>query len=322
MDLEKVIYPLMVAFEEDIQKNNGPSHITDLIILTIKSLLPSEVIVRVDIDYRRYKEELNLWKYYRNGDNPSLMNILESMKPNIYWKGKDNTLYYRLLPIILANKDFEAIKEEVIKNILFTTGNIETLIEGVLLSKIIHNLLLGKNDVIIGLKDEIINLSQREFLEKYKEYFRIPIEEYESNFSVEFEQYKIYALNVLNQSYSNRFKILEDCVEILLDNKEGNTTIGKYINSYENGEINKKFQLDNHYKELGVYVFNLRNGRIDPKLLKIHKYQLPDVFKFQQGEVFYHSLLNKAKVIKREDIGEKVTIHLKTKSGIYRLVNN
>ena len=86
MDLEKVINPLMVIFHEDIRKNDGPSHITDLIILTIKSLLPSEDAVRVDIDYNRYNEEIKLWRFYRHGENPSLMNILDGLEPNIYWE--------------------------------------------------------------------------------------------------------------------------------------------------------------------------------------------------------------------------------------------
>ena len=168
MNLERTIFPLMVAFNEDFKKNKGPSHITDLILITIKSLIPSEEYVRVDIDYTRYKEELKLWKYYKNGDNPSLLNILGKLDSVIYWKGKDDTLYYRLIPIILANKNFDFIREEVVKNILFTTGNIELLIEGLLISKLIAYLLNNKSDIIDDLKDEVIHLAQTEFLQKYK----------------------------------------------------------------------------------------------------------------------------------------------------------
>lgn len=322
MDLERVINPLMVTFDEDIRANNGPSHITDLVVLTIKSLLPSEETVSVDIDYIRYKEEINLWRYYRHGENPSLMNILDGLEPNIYWRDKDDTLYYRLLPIILANKDFSSIRQEVIKNILFTTGNVEVLIEGLLLSKLIHYLILGKEDIIYELKEEVINFSQIEFLERYKKLFRISLEEYKGKYAIEFEQNKIYALNTLNISFSHRFKTLEDCLKVLLEKAKPSTTIGKCINFYKEANPNINFSVDKYYYELAQYVYNLRNGRIDPKLLKIDEYNLPDIFKFQEGQVFYHSLLNKSKVIKREDIDNKTIIHLKTKSGIYRFINN
>lgn len=321
MDLERVIHPLMVTFNEDIKKNNGPSHITDLVILTIKSLIPSEEAVRVDIDYIRYEEEIKLWKYYRHGENPSLMNILGKVAPQIYWNGKDDTLYYRLLPIILANKDFGSIKQEVIKNILFTTGNIEVLIEGLLLSKLIYYLINGKENILNGLKEEIINFSQTEFLEEYREIFRISLEGYEGKYPIEFEQNKIYALNTLNLSFSRRFKTLEDCLKILLNKEKANTILGKSIEFYVHNKANNEFKLDSYYYNLANYIYNMRNGRIDPKLLKIDKYNLPDIFKFQEGEVFFHSLLNKSKVIKRQDLNGKIIIYLKTKSGIYRFIN-
>lgn len=322
MELERVIYPLMVTFDEDINKNDGPSHITDLIILTIKSLIPSEESVRVDIDYTRYEEEIKLWKYYRHGENPSLMNVLDGTDPNVYWEGKDDTLYYRLMPIILANKDFGPVRQEVIKNTLFTIGNIEALIEGILLSKLIYCLIIGKENILNELKEEVINFSQIEFIEEYREFFRIPYEEYKGKYPIEFEQNKIYALNTLNLFFTRRFKALEDCLKILLNKEKASTILGKSVEFYVDGNSNNQLQLDSYYYELGNYIYNLRNGRIDPKLLKIDKYHLPNIFEFQEGEVFYHSLLNKSKVIKRQEIDGKVIIHLKTKSGIYRLIND
>src|SRR5690625_2488494 len=106
MEVKKITNPLMVFFNEDFKINNGPSHITDLIILNIKSLITSEDYVSLNIDYNRYLEELKLWRYYKHGKNSSLMNILGNMEPHIYWHHKDDTVYYRILPIILSNKDY------------------------------------------------------------------------------------------------------------------------------------------------------------------------------------------------------------------------
>lgn len=322
MNLERTIFPLMVAFNEDFKKNKGPSHITDLILITIKSLIPSEEYVRVDIDYTRYKEELKLWKYYKNGDNPSLLNVLGKLDSVIYWKGKDDTLYYRLIPIILANKNFDFIREEVVKNILFTTGNIELLIEGLLISKLIAYLLNNKSDIIDDLKDEVIHLAQTEFLQKYKPFFRAPFEEYPGNFSVEFEQNRIFALNTLNSVFSPKYKALERAIRALDAKRDSDRILDVIVAYYKDSKEDYNIQLDRYYFQLGQYIYNLRNGRIDPKLLKIDKYHLPDIFQFKEGDVFYHSLLNRSQVIKREDLHNKTIIHLKTKSGIYTLVKD
>lgn len=66
------------------------------------------------IDYKRYNEEIKLWKNYKNGDNPSLLNLF-NMDSNIYWEEKDSSLYMRILPIIMVNKEFLNIKDEIIK---------------------------------------------------------------------------------------------------------------------------------------------------------------------------------------------------------------
>lgn len=308
----------MASFYEDIMSNKGPSHITDLIVLTIKSLMPSENHVEVNIDYNRYGKEIKLWKYYRHGENSSLMNILGDMDPYIYWHHKDDTVYFRIMPIILTNKDYSIVKREVIKNILFTTGNIETLIEGLLLAKLLYLLILDEKDIIEKLKEEVIGLSQVEFIEDYKEYFRIPIKKYRGNFPVEFEQNKIYGLNNLNLSTSQKFEMLRDSIEVVLNNKAGETSIGRCIKDYIDDNAVGYFFPDDHYIELSKYIYNLRKGRINPQALKIEEYILPDVFQFNEGEVFYHSLLNKSKVIKKEKVDDRIIVFINSKSGLYR----
>lgn len=316
MDFSTTTDPLMAMFEEDLYKNKAPTHITDLIIITIKSLLPSDDYSRVFIDYKRYEEELKLWKYYKHGENRALMNILDSLQSNVYWKEKDDTVYSRIIPIILTNKDYSAIREEVIKNILFTTGNIETLIEGILLSRLLYLNISNASDVIDKIKGEVINLSQFDFLNEYGKYYRIPLEQYEGNFQVDFERDRIFALNTLNFSYSNRFKTLEDCIDVIFNNEEPNTLVGKCLKP--NNE-NRDYKVNSYYYSLSNYIYQLRNGKIDKDALKINKYYLPDIFKFSKGDEFYHSLLKKVKVIEKKKVNNEIIVHLKTKSGEYIL---
>jgi hypothetical protein len=320
MNYRRILSPLMVAFNEDIKMNNGPSHITDLIILTIKSLIPSQDYVEVDIDYNRYGEEIKLWKYYRHGVNTSLMNILDYLEPEIYWNHIDDTIYFRIIPIVLTNRDYLAIKKEVIKNVLFTTGNIETLIEAILLAKLLYLLILEEENIVEKLKEEIINFSQVEFMKSHSKDFRLSIEKYKGNFKVLFEQKKIYALNTLNLSFSHKFKALKDSMDVLLNDKPGITSIGKCISACIKSEFNQEIYLDDYYNELCIYLYRLRKGRINPEVLKIEKYYLPDIFQFNEGDVFYHSLLNKSKVIKKEIVDNKIHICVSTKSGIYKFI--
>lgn len=321
MEDRNILKPLIFAFNEDIRLNDGPSHVTDLMVLTIKSLVPSEDYVGVYIDYKRFNEEMKLWKYYRHGDNIALLNILGNMDSHIYWDKKDDTAYFRIIPIVLSNKDYAYIRREVIKNLLFTTGNIETLIEGILLSKLLYLLIREEENAIEELKKELIDFSQIEFIEEYIDYIRISTETYPGNFTVNFEQYRIHGLNVLNFSHSKYFKVLTDCLEIFIKGEEANTLFGKCISPLMADIKHESYKEDDFYFELCNYVNNLRKGRINPQSLKIKKYYLPDVFQYDVGDEFYHSLLNQSRVIKKEKINNKTILHLNTKSGIYKLVN-
>ncbi len=83
---------------------------------------------------------------------------------------------------------------------------------------------MEKEEKIVGkLKEEIINLSQIEYIEEYEKYYRIPINEYTGNFKISFEQKKISALNILNASYSKDFQVLEDCLKALNSQENGKT---------------------------------------------------------------------------------------------------
>lgn len=317
---EKDIKLLMALFQQDIKNNEGPSNITDLMVLTIKSLMPSANHVEVNVDYERYGEELKLWKYYRHGENESLINIIDDMDPQIYWQSKDDTIYPRILPIVLTNKDYLVVKKEVIKNILYTTGNLEVLIEGLLLSKLIHLLTLDEKEIVEKLKDEIIDLTQVEFKDEFKNEYKVSIDEYRGNFSAEFERNKIHALSMLNSSTSTKFNILKDSMNVILNNEVGETNIGKAIETYIKNSPIEEYKLQDYYNELSLYVYRLRKGRIEPDSLKIQKYYLPDIFELDEGQVFYHSLLNKSKVIKKETIGNKRVSYISSKSGNYKFV--
>ncbi len=309
LDLEKL---LLNVFLEDKLRNNEHTIVSQLAIITIKSLMPSDKIRGNLIDYKRFKEELKLLSYYKI-DEENLFQI--SVGREEYFNYKDKILYSRILPIIVANQDYKIIEEEVIKNIIYTSGNIETLLEWLAISKYIFLRLEKDENILENLKQYMINLSQREFLEKYRAEYLYDISKLDIKFEISFEKTRVALISLFHGIDSGKFKELKDILEIL-DSKNTETVIGNII---KNANIDKNIdiKIEDSYERMALYVLKLRKSRIDPEDLKIKEYILPDIFDFKEGEVFFHSLLNRSKVIKKEVKDKSLTSSIQTRFGMY-----
>lgn len=311
---EKLLY-LMEESLNIVYSDKEHSYKSELMLLTIKSLLPSFSDLGVDLDYKRFRLEIFYWAFYRTGDNPSLINSLKrQINPEIYFNYKDDSLLYRILPIVFVNENFSKAYEELTKSILFTTGNPGYIIENILLAFIAHRLINGETDkekIIQGMKDFLINLSQKDFANRFNGYYRLKREEWDKTYIIEFEKSKIQALNLLNNA---SFKAYEDLGKLVKDFKEINMESLLSINLSPGEEVSIPY-----FQVLAEYMLNLRNSRIDPDLLKIDKYILPDIFKFNKGDVFYHSIFNKTKLIDKVIKGNFIYVEIATKSGKYCL---
>ncbi|WP_425449165.1 hypothetical protein [Dethiothermospora halolimnae] len=305
------------------------SYITQTMIMTIKSLKPLKDKIGNSIDYRRFKEELDLWYYYKNGYNGSLINIIDNNDLN-YFNDIDDSIYTRILPIILSNTNWDIIKDEVIKNVLYTTGNIETLLEAILLSKAIYLIMEGKErdyeDIIKEIKEDVINLSQIDFNNRYGNCYRINIAKYRGNYSIDFERKKISLLNLLNGIHQqNYFPTLKETLNIM----KGNKKESEYKNLFIIGltglcENNSDYEFNGKLfiNSLCKYIYKLRKGRIDPQNLRIEVGSSSDVFKFKESDSFKHPLLNDCLVLKRFKSQEHIITYIKTKTGTYRFIKN
>lgn len=308
-----------------VKNDSQYTYEVETMIFTAKSLLPCLEDVGNRIDYFRFNEELKLWFYYRNGGNRNLINFYNWCN-DVYW-GEDDSIYSRLVPIVFANEKWDIVVDEVIKNILFTTGNISCLFEGIALAKLLSLVLNDSdfNDIKLKLKEEIINFSQVNYINTYKDYYKDRIDNYPGNYRVHFEKERINLLNILNsQSFiASKYRILRSCLNMLdhgisKENKVQNFFIFGFKGLL--GEINDKNKIHNDVflKNLAGYLYKLRKGKIHPSNLKIDKYILPDIFSFKTGDKFFHSLLNNCKVINRMDSKDKIVIYVKSKSGIYK----
>lgn len=312
----------------DYEFTNQYSYIVEILILTIKSLSPSSDEVRSVIDYKRFQEELKLWKDYKHGGNSSLLNFNDT-NSEIYWEKNDNSVYSRIFPIILSNNYYEYIKDEVIKNILFTTGNIKIFLEGVILSKILYILINEKKDydnLILDVKEEIINLSQKDIIGNYNNCFKVDIKTYPGNFKLDFERKRIDVINLLNDIKVKDYDLLQNIFNILRGDIKNIEDVKPNFLSYAlwgflYNNIEETSLKDCEFIEnLCGYLYKLRKGRISPETLKIDKYILPDIFKFNIGDEFYHSLLNKCIVIKKNENENNIKSIVQTKSGNYEFI--
>lgn len=308
MDRKKLILNI---FQYDLEENSRHGSITQLCLVTIKSLLPTDDKRGSRIDYRRFEEELNLWKYYKLGDIESLENAIdETIDSEIYFS-EDTSINYRILPIAVANTEFEIAEEEVIKNILYTSGSIRSLLKGIFINKILYS--PSGEELIEELKSYMINFGQLDYLEKYSEYYRINLDDYPLNFSIEFEKEKIKIISILNGLESKGYEDIYQLLEVLLEGKDPSSDIARIFKF--NG---LEYSLNGFFVNMNDYVLKLNSGEIGRDDLKISDYILPDLFRFEEGDEFYHSLLNNSKVVKKEVRNNILTSIISTKTGMYR----
>lgn len=306
---------LLSLFNEDFDKNKEFSFITQIAIVTIKSLMPMINEQAIRIDYARFSEELKLWERYRIGGNSSLLNIQGRVIPNIYWNEKDNSIISRIIPLVLANQDYGVVEGEIIKNTLSSTGNLQELFESISIGYLLYLIISNEENIIDKLKQNIIGFSQIEFMDKYEKYYKVCTDDYLKSFRVEFEKEKINLLNTLHGIKMDKFIDLQDCINVL-DNQNSTTFVGNVLYNYIN-DFNAELNLPKFYINLGDYIVKLRKGRVDPEQLEIKEYILPDIFSFEEGELFFHSLLRESKVIKKEVKDKQLTSLVQTRTGTY-----
>lgn len=307
---------------------NQWTYIVEIMIVTIKSLVPDESNHGSIIDYERFNEELKLWYYYRHGENNSLLGTLHNID-EIYWDYEDDSIFSRIVPIVFANEDWNVARREILKNILYTTGNINSIFEGIAIGKLlfilIDNVNIDYSELVDIIKEEIVGFSQRDFIKDYISYFKSFPKHYKGNYTVDFERKRIELLNILNGiSVGLKYNTLKNSLSILAGKGDCNS-----INFFLGGLRSLKEDLDyetikdeEFIRNLARFLVKLRKGRISIESLRVDKYILPNIFQYKEGDIFFHTLLKKCQVIKRLDEPDKIVIFIKTKSGIYRFKRN
>ena len=315
--------PVVAEYEE-----NQWSYIVEIMILTIKSLKPSLKDDGNIIDYERFKSELELWKSYRHGMNKNLLYSISGRFDEDYFNEIDESIYSRVAVIALANQNWDTVKSEVIKSILFTSGNIEVILESILLSRILFTILKNKlveyEDILEELKYESINFSQVE-LSNYEEFYRVSKSK---DYKIEFERIRIKLISLLNGiELDDKFFTLRTCLGVLKNTEENQSEncnsfficglLGILDEDVKSNEIKDIRFLES----LCSYLAKLRKGRIDIDDLDFTKHDTKDIFSYKEDEVFEHPLLNQSKVLYKGQRENFEVAYIQTRTGIYRFVN-
>lgn len=315
--------PVVAEYEK-----NQWSYIVEIMILTIKSLKPSLKDDGNIIDYERFESELELWKSYRHGTNKNLLHSISGKFDENYFNEIDESIYSRVAVITFANQNWFTVKNEVIKSTLFTSGNIEVILESILLARILFTILRSKSfeyeDILEELKYESINFSQVE-LSNYEKLYRLPKNK---DYKIEFERTRIKLISLLNGiELDDKFFTLRTCLEVLKDTKENQSKncnsfficglIGILDEDVKSNEIKDIRFLES----LCSYLSKLRKGRIDTDNLDFTNHNTKDIFSYLEDEVFEHPLLNQSKVIYKGQRENFKVAYVQTRTGIYRFVN-
>lgn len=289
------IYNLLNYCYEDSMLDKFAGIEFQLFIISTKSLLPYEDKVGCMFDVDRYKKEMEIFPYYKNGKDDSIdFYQLNKDKSNI----EDKLLEYKIIPVAISNMIYSTLIEEVLKIVLFFTTNNHTIINSIIITSVINEYLnqetVDIKDIKIKTKERLIDFSLKEYLGKNNQ---INIDK---NFFIGFEKERIKM--IVNDDYFNDDRLMKyKALQFIINNLQPTKTIDK----------GNETVLDN----FSSYLLKIRKGTLNPEKLKYNDGNISDLKEYLKSNEFTHPLLGKCIVIRRSDS----EIILKNKLGLLRV---
>ncbi len=286
------IYGLLNYCYEDCKDDQVPGIELQLFLIAVKSLLPYEDKIGCLFDVKRYEREIQLFKYYKNGNDDSIEYYYENKKPS---KNEDRLLEFKIIPVIVANTQWDNLINEALRAAIFYSVNKNTILDTIIIASAVDEYLststkdMGKISELA--KERLINFSIKEFLNSNNI-------ELNKESLIGFEKERINMLSNMELMYNlkNKYKSLNYIY------KEQKT---------DKSEINGNTVLSS----FSLYLSKLRQGVIGPERLKVPQGNIPELREFLKHSSFVHPLLGRCKIIKR---GVKEVI-IKNKTGIIKV---
>lgn len=350
IDIEtKKLKSFTYFYDEDlaIEKSKGQySYITELILITIKSLIDSSERFEVTMDYHRFFQELKLWRHYRHGNPRNLLEKLRNRdfyRSKFYWQDVRGHGISRILAIALANKNYHAAEKETYKNLIYLNRHPRILLSGLLLLRVVYLVLekelFKKEELIQELKQYLIYLQLNQLNHDISG-------DLPKNYKIQFEKEKIDYLMIIDMLKEEKEITISnwDCKAVLLhslniffklqereeitfrelpkeDIKEvlaiGYGLWG--ISNKENFAIKNILKEEKFLSDMGKYLFRLRNFQINrTSYEKIE--DTMDLFNFEKGDIKRHIILGVTKIQDKIETSRHTRLLLETKSGVYTFV--
>jgi hypothetical protein len=274
-------------------KGQFPGIEYQMLVLSVKSLMPFEDKVGCMIDKDRYLAELEVFKYYRNGIDDALDFLMNNRCHSGIF---DTLLEFRILPIVMSNTDYKTLEEEALKLVFLYTLNVNSIIDGIVLSSAVCEHLcreeVSAEDIALSAKDRLIQFSLKEFTEKNNI-------EIDRKMLIAFEKERVKEITggILSDDKINKYKTLQHIV------------LGKKSQDEINEDCN------NVLESFGEYIQKLRMGIISPEKLKIQKGLIRDFKYYLKSPTFSHPLLGKCRIEKNS--GDEIIF--RNKLGLFKV---
>ena len=292
--LSKIYNLLNYCYEDSIVDRYAGIEF-QLFLLSTKTLLPYENKIGCMVDLNRYKNELDLFNYYKNGNDDTINYYLCNKKQSNL---EDNLMEYKIIPIAISNTDFNILLEEVLKTVMFYTLNKTTILNAVILSSIIYEYFeidtIDLDDLRNKTNARLIDFSFKEFIENNN------MMQMDKSYIIGFEKERIKMIasgNFISDELLMKYKAIQHIVN--------NVKAIKPINN-ENEVVLNNF---------AAYILKLRKGTVDPEKLKYSNEEYHDFKEYLKYSNFTHPLLGKCIVLKRNTN----EIIIKNKLGVLKV---
>lgn len=322
------------------------SYITELMLITIKCLVDHGTELKVTVDYPRFYEELKLWRYYRHGSPSPVLARLEKKnyyKSTYYWEDRNCCGISRIIPILLANKNYRAAEIEVYKNIIYINRHPKVILTGLLLLRtgyiLLENHFIDEDELIQQLKNYLIHTQLQQLNENMKG--SLP-----NHYNLQFEKEKIQYLMDLDRykkrkDAENKSKqdLILNSIEIYYNLSEKDTPMiedlccdyGKEeiavafcfwgMSGKEYDTTNASLKDEIFIYEMGKFLSKLRNFEGNRKAY-VSQDKMIDLFQLKKNSMIKHPILNMLKIKEKEETKEYIKLLVQTKSCINTFVKD
>ncbi|NBG88542.1 hypothetical protein [Isachenkonia alkalipeptolytica] len=337
----------------DTERNNEDySDLMELMIIIGKSLVNDKEKEKLWIDVPRLKEELILWRYYREGSISCFL-LTKDQEIN---DSLVSTGIISILPLIIGNQNLESLEQELALFSCQTNQSPENLILFLLMGKAVHGVMHKEysdaDSFVSFLKEYLIHLNYERVFQKISKKNRMD--------KISYEKGKVQWIMDLDRSSKSEIPTKKNpesiskllfiqSIHLFIKHHENPRTFNELEKSEVPVEVKvftllltdlRKRKLDsdqrpqvdeyssantNFLQGMDRYFNKLKHFEIEKSPLDFEKLKIPnaintkDLFSMKEGEKGKHPILRSFEVVQKKLKENCITLEVKTKTRVYKL---